>query len=240
MEKEQLHNRIVREIIARVASGEYPAGWRLPAERVLCREFDVARGTLRKALTYLKELSVLTIKPNSGIYVRELSETTLPQSVLPPDFRRVDLQDIIDARKAIELAAFKQATKRITNRELEQLRHLVDRMAASVDDLPAFLHLDMAFHRAIVQASGNVVLRTAYEAIHEYHRFSAIYTSQGTSDEREALDYHRRWLAALEKKDYRTGSQILSKHLDAIVKTNSRPVRPKANTPRTSKARNVS
>src|SRR5436305_3664470 len=114
MQKDHLHNRIVREVIARVAGGTYPAGHRLPAERDLCREFDVARGTLRKAITQLREMGVLRVKPNSGIYVQGLPRTKLPNSVLPPDFSQVDLSDVVEARKAIELVAFKQATQRIT------------------------------------------------------------------------------------------------------------------------------
>jgi DNA-binding FadR family transcriptional regulator len=221
MQKEHLHNAIVREVIARVASGTYAPGHRLPAERELCREFDVARGTLRKALLQLRDLGVLRIKPNSGIHVQGLPKNKLSPAILPPDFGDVDLSDVIEARKAIEVAACAQATRRVTARQLGELRGLVEQMAASVDDLPAFLELDMAFHRAVVRASGNPVLRTAFDSIHDYHRFSAVYTSQREGDEREALDYHRRWLAALEKRDAAGGSRILSRHLDAVANGHS-------------------
>jgi DNA-binding FadR family transcriptional regulator len=230
MDNESLHNRIVREIIARVASGEYPAGRRLPGERALCREFDVARGTLRRALLQLKELGVLAIRPGSGVYVGKLSQTSIPQDVLPPDCRSVDLQDIIDARKAIETAAFRQAARRITAGELRDLRRLVERMEAAVGDLPAFLELDLEFHRAIVRASGNAVLCTAFDAIYQYHRFSAIYTSRRDDDERAALACHRQWLAALEKRDVAAGTRILGRHLEAIAGPNGRPARRKSQT----------
>src|SRR4051812_7716778 len=165
MQKDHLHNRIVREIIARVAGGTYPPGFRLPSERELCREFDVARGTLRKALVQLREMGVLRVKPNSGIYIQGLPRKKLPREVLPRDFADVDLADVIEARKAIEVAAFRQATTRINSAQTRGLRTLIAKMAAAVDDLPVFLELDMAFHRAVVSASGNPVLRTAFDAI---------------------------------------------------------------------------
>jgi DNA-binding FadR family transcriptional regulator len=217
MQKDHLHNRIVREVIARVASGTYAPGHRLSAERELCREFDVARGTLRKALNQLRGLGVLRIKPNSGITVQGMPKNKLSPAILPPEFGEVDLADVIEARKAIEVAAFAQATRRVTASQIRELRGLVDQMAQRVDDLPAFLELDMAFHRAVVAASGNPVLRTAFDAIHDYHRFSSVYTSQSEGDERAALEYHRRWLAALEKRDAAGGSRILSRHLDAVA-----------------------
>jgi DNA-binding FadR family transcriptional regulator len=221
MEKEHLHNRIVREVIARVASGTYPSGHRLSAERELCREFDVARGTLRKALLQLRELGVLRIKPNSGIYVQGMPRHKLSPAILPPDFGDVDLSDVIAARKAIEVAAFAQATRRVNAAQIRALRGLVEKMAASVDDLPAFLERDRAFHRAVVAASGNPVLRTAFDSIHDYHRFSSVYTAQREGDEHEALDYHRRWLAALERRDAAGGTRILCRHLDAVANGHS-------------------
>ncbi|HOA73104.1 MAG TPA: FCD domain-containing protein [Phycisphaerae bacterium] len=216
MQRDHLHNLIVREIIARVASGTYAVGRRLPAERVLCEEFHVARGTLRKALSMLEELGVVQIKANSGVYVRGVTHTELPQTFLPPDFKRVDLDDIIVARKAIELAALRQAVGRIAPRDLRALRGLLQRMASAVDDLPAFLELDLTFHQSLVRASGNAVLATAFEAIYDYHRFSAVYTSQQEGEEARALRHHERLLAAIEAEDVGTACRVLDRHLDSI------------------------
>ena len=106
MEKDQLHNKVIREILALIFSGAYGIGQRLPAERTLCKQFGVSRGTLRKALANLASMEVVSIKPTSGVYVENVSQANLPENVLPLDCGNVNLQDIIDARKAIELAAF--------------------------------------------------------------------------------------------------------------------------------------
>jgi DNA-binding FadR family transcriptional regulator len=221
MDRDHLHNKIIREIIARVASGSYAAGQRLPGERVLCEEFDVARGTLRKALSTLEELGVLRIKANSGIYVQGVSPARLPRTFLPRDFDRVDLEDVVTARKAIELSALRQAVDRITARDLESLHTLLDRMAGALDDLPRFLELDLAFHQALVRASGNVVLATAFEAIYDYHRFSAVYTSQQEGEEEQALRFHERLIGAIEKRDVRAACRVLERHLDDIQRYSS-------------------
>jgi GntR family transcriptional regulator, transcriptional repressor for pyruvate dehydrogenase complex len=225
MDRQRLHNQIVREIIARVAGGRYREGERLPAERSLCGELKVARGTLRKALGILEELGVVAVKPNSGIYVRGLGEARLPRSLLPPDFDQVDLRDIIDARKAIETAAVRLAAQRITDAQLAHLVRLVERMSGAVEDLAEFLELDLAFHQGIVRASGNAVLGTAFEAIYDYHRFSAVYTSQQEGDEQEALDCHRALLRALGNRDSRKACRILVKHLEAMGRYDRRPNR---------------
>lgn len=225
MDRDHLHNKIVREIIARVASGSYAVGCRLPAERSLCEEFEVARGTLRKALSALEELGVLRIKPNSGIYVQGVAHAKLPQTYLPPHFQSVDLDDVVTARKAIELAALRQAVGRIGPRERKALRALLERMASALDDLPTFLELDLAFHQALVRASGNAVLATAFEAIYDYHRFSALYTSQQEGEEAEALRFHERLLTAIEDGNVAAACRVLERHLDAIKRYSAAPLK---------------
>ncbi|WP_428939417.1 FadR/GntR family transcriptional regulator [Fontivita pretiosa] len=216
MERDRLDNRIVREIIARVASGTYAQGKRIPSERSLCREFGVARGTLRKAMAQLRRLGVLTVRPNSGVYVRGVIPGKLPHRYLPPHFADIDLDDVVEARMAIELAAVAQATRRVGPADLKRLRDLVDRMAASLDNLPVFLDLDLAFHQALVRASGNAVLARAFEAIYDYHRFSTVYTSQREGEEAKALAYHRRLLEALHRGDASRCRLILRQHLQSI------------------------
>ena len=218
MEKDQLHNKIIREILALIFSSTYTIGQRLPAERTLCRQFCVSRGTLRKALANLACMGVVSIKPNSGVYVENVSQAKLPEDVLPLDCGKVNLQDIIDARKAIELAAIERACERITQKQRKELAHLLDKMISAIDDLSKFLKLDMQFHQALVQASGNVVLITAFQAIYEYHRFSSVFTSQREGEEELALDYHSKLLAALEKGNAKASHRILANHLDYMRK----------------------
>ena len=218
MEKEQLHNKVIREILALIFSSTYAVGQRLPAERTLCKQFGVSRGTLRKALANLASMKVVSIRPNAGVYVENISGVKLSKDVLPIDFGNANLQDIIDARKAIELAAIERACERITHKQRKKLAHLLDEMVSAIDDLPKFLRLDMQFHQALVQASGNVVLITAFQAIYEYHRFSSVFTSQQEGEEELALDYHCKLLSALEKHNVRASRRILAKHLDYMRK----------------------
>ena len=218
MQKQQLHNKVIREVLALVLSGTYGIGQRLPAERTLCKQFGVSRGTLRKALAHLASMRVVSIKPNSGVYVENISQAKLSEDVLPLDFGNVNLQDVIDARKAIELAAVDRTCERITHQQRKELARLLDKMASAIDDLPRFLRLDMQFHQALVRASGNVVLITAFQAIYEYHRFSSVFTSQHEGEEELALDYHSKLLAALEKGNAKASHRILAKHLDYMRK----------------------
>ena len=218
MQKDKLSNKVMREIISSIALGVYAEGQRLPGERKLCEQFGVSRGTLRDAISDLDHLGVVTVRPQSGVYVNGLSDAVLPDRLLPRNMGRVSLDDIIYARKTIELAAVELACGRIRASHLRQLEDLLGKMADSLDDLFEFLQHDLAFHQSLVRFSGNAVLVTAFEAIYEYHKFSSVFTSQEEGEEQVALEAHRTLLDKLAKRDVKACRRILSHHLDHMKK----------------------
>lgn len=213
MDKDSLHNKLVREIIARIFSGRYENGAKLPAERLLSADFNLSRGTVRQALASLVELGVIEIRHGSGAYVKSISRQAIPHGYLPPDFNNVSLEDILVARQAIETACGSLACANITAAQVKQLKSLIADMESSIEDIPVFLKHDIDFHHAIVMASQNRPLITAFEAIYEYHKYSQVFTTQRPGDEQTALDYHRRMLAAIEKRDAVAVASAITGHL---------------------------
>ncbi|WP_299949920.1 GntR family transcriptional regulator [uncultured Ruegeria sp.] len=61
------------EILARLQSGQYAIGMRLPTEGALARAFDVSRVTVRKSLEMLVRAGYLTSRQGSGYSVATLS-----------------------------------------------------------------------------------------------------------------------------------------------------------------------
>jgi GntR family transcriptional repressor for pyruvate dehydrogenase complex len=219
MNKDLLHNKIIRELLGRVYSGQYEVGCKLPAERVLCAELGVSRGTVREAMGNLASLGVIDIRHGSGAYVCRIQREAIPSSLLPQDFNDVTLADILVARKAIETVAAQLACRRIRAVGIKKLQRLIDCMEASLDNLPLFLKYDMDFHYAIVRAAGNRPLEMAFAAIYEYHKYSMVFTSQHPGDEATALAYHRRMLDAIERRDTAGAAAAVSEHLETMVET---------------------
>jgi len=57
---------ILRE---RITSGEIPPGRRIPSHTELEQEFELARGTIKKALALLKGEGLLVTAPGRGLFV---------------------------------------------------------------------------------------------------------------------------------------------------------------------------
>ncbi len=217
MDKDTLQNKVVKKLIAMVACGQYGGVESLPAERKLAQQFGVSRGTLRKALEQLAELGLVDIKPGSGAYVHQRSFADVPEALLPAGVRKVSIEDMMAARKAIEVAAIDAAVKKMTDEQVSHLQKIVSDMAYFVTNLPEFVRLDMAFHRYLVECSDNPVLLAAYNAIDEYHRYLQVVTTQNDECEQLSLAYHLRIAASVAKRDCALAKQVLAEHLDNVV-----------------------
>ena len=95
MNKDSFANKLVREILARIFTGEYAIDSRLPPERAWAIEFSISRGTVRQALGILAELGVIAIRRGSGVYVQGLSQSGILTDYLPRGIARVNLEDIL-------------------------------------------------------------------------------------------------------------------------------------------------
>ncbi|MEN6386193.1 MAG: FadR/GntR family transcriptional regulator [Phycisphaerales bacterium] len=219
MDKDLLGIKVVRKVILLVSTGQFKQGQKLPAERMLCEKLGVSRGTLRQGLADLQSLGVIKIVPRSGIYIKKYSEKKLPQKVLPPNFKDVSLEDIINARKIIEIPSIELACKKGTKEDIKVLGNTIVKMENTVDDLPEFLQYDMNFHQMIVAMSKNLVLVTAFEAISDYLKYSQVYSSIHEGEEEKALNYHRKIFNAIRDKNAKQGGKLLEQHLEEIVKS---------------------
>lgn len=69
MGKEPLHSIVASRAEARIRSGEWAPGTRLPPERELCRVLDISRATLRQALAELEQRGLISRHQGRGTFV---------------------------------------------------------------------------------------------------------------------------------------------------------------------------
>jgi GntR family transcriptional regulator len=66
-----LYAAVADHIAARIAAGELAPGARLPGERDLAAEYQVAIGTVRRATEELRERGLVLTLPGKGTYVAQ-------------------------------------------------------------------------------------------------------------------------------------------------------------------------
>jgi GntR family transcriptional regulator len=62
--------QVVDHLEARIRSGDLAPGARLPGERELAAEYQVALGTVRRAMRELRERGLVVTTPSKGTFIR--------------------------------------------------------------------------------------------------------------------------------------------------------------------------
>jgi GntR family transcriptional repressor for pyruvate dehydrogenase complex len=215
--RQSLSDDIAQRISQLIKSGEYQLGARLPAITSMARQFGVGSPTLREALKKLETVGVVDIRHGSGVYVARTPDSILISNpVFEMTASRKLLVDLIEARIPIELQTVALAARHATAEHLAEMSRLLAEAGASFDD-PALLNkVNLAFHRQIALASGNVVMHQILEVLSTLFR----------QEQRLILDIHGRReddhaehleiLEAVRARDEELATVRMQRHLERV------------------------
>ena len=107
---------VMRKIETALLDGTWPAGARLPAERVLAQEYGVARNTVREATQRLVARGLLQSRRGAGVYVTDQLRAGIasPWGQLVADHPALR-DDILEFRRVLEGATAYFAALRDAN-----------------------------------------------------------------------------------------------------------------------------
>lgn len=146
--REQVRDALLRDILR----GVYAPGDRL-VEMKIARDLGTSQAPVREALRELEALGFITSQPHRGAVVG--------------DVWRRGLHEIYAVRGGLEELATRLATPRLRG-DVRALQREVDAMkAAALDgDVDALIAHSYRFHRAILEASDNLLLLSVWQGLH--------------------------------------------------------------------------
>jgi DNA-binding FadR family transcriptional regulator len=158
--KTNLADTAIEAIRGEILSKRWAVGGKLPNEATLSSMLSVSRGTVREAVRVLASQGLLETRQGSGTYVLSTTDTALPLTMA----RRAGLRDLFEARCALDVEAARLAAVRQTPQTVATLRTLlVQRGNFEGGDKAAFVTRDLAFHQAVIAASGNRAMIEIYD-----------------------------------------------------------------------------
>lgn len=201
-----------------IRQGGYKPGDRLPAERELIVSLGVSRNTLRRALEALERDGAIWRHVGKGTFVAAHggdagsgSLAELSQQVTPVQLMR--------ARLALEPAIAREAAINASNEAVKRLKISRDRAveAPNWDDYEA---QDDHFHRAVAEASGNVLLLSLFDQLNQVRRAVAwntvIRNSARPPRDHSSFNEHDEILAAIEARDPAAAQAAMRKHIASV------------------------
>ncbi|WP_069773524.1 FadR/GntR family transcriptional regulator [Streptomyces sp. LUP30] len=156
-----LHGRVLDALGPAITAGEYPPGSVLRTDE-LAQRFDVSRSVMREAVRVLESMHLVESRRRVGVTVRPKAEWNVydPQVIrwrLAGADRPHQLRSLTVLRSAIEPVAAGLAATHATAEQCAELTRCALGMVANSRGhrLQDYLFHDVAFHRVILDASGN-------------------------------------------------------------------------------------
>ncbi|MBF9153099.1 FadR/GntR family transcriptional regulator [Novosphingobium jiangmenense] len=212
---DRLYQDLARALMDELASGRYPVGTRLPAERDLAVRFEVSRPTVREAIIALEVQGLVEVRIGSGAYVKRL-----PGEEDRPGFN-VTAFELTEARLLFEGEAAALAATQVTDEDVAAIEVLVQRIAEENQDPNGTESADREFHLAIARATRNVAVYQAIERLWDLRATSPeaalLHEKARHAQIKPVVEEHTAVLEALKARDPNAARAAMRAHLSAVL-----------------------
>lgn len=212
--------QIREQLLRRITTGELGPGARVPSERELSEQFEVARTSVREAIQGLLSLGYIERRGNRTWVAERLPEV----AVRGGDDKKVFVRQLFETRRLLEVPIFALAAERSDDDDHAVVSALLARFDEPLS-LGEFRHLDREFHTVIASTCGNPLLIELYGKVLDQLFRSSEFESL-LSDERnttvvqrivaDAIDGHRAIVDAFMANDAVAMECAVVGHLDTI------------------------
>lgn len=164
---------------------------------------QVSRGPVREAFRALEQVGLVRTEKNRGVFVRTVS--------------LAEADEIYAVRAVLEEAACRMLAVSIDARKLAVLRDWLDAMRAALDaqDHDAYARANVAFHDALVAASGNLKLYETYRRlVCELSLFRRAALVVHADAMERSLAEHRAILTALASREPEQAAALMHAHVN--------------------------
>jgi DNA-binding GntR family transcriptional regulator len=191
--------RAYRHVKDRVLTGKLPGG-ELISEGEIAEALGISRTPVRAAFTQLESEGLLKLYPKRGALVVPVSAQ--------------ELEEVIETRWVIE----RYAIERAMGRPAELAKRLT-KSAGRQARLKGgeFVEADRAFHRALVEATGNTILLGLYDSLRDRQRRMARATMRDADSARRTAAEHAEIADAVAAGDRDRALTALRAHLDGAL-----------------------
>jgi DNA-binding FadR family transcriptional regulator len=222
----RLHREMMRQLVTEIVDGTRPEGEMLPREVDLAKRFDVSRGVTRECIRALEERGLLSVRHGRGATVTpreqwDIFDPDVISALLEGSAAVEVLGDYLECRRILEIECAGLAAERGRADDHDELKRCFGRMEAAVRSRDggaeaAFHDADIAFHQALVDATGNLALGTLTRRIHDALLAARYPLARPTYRRRRALPEHDAILRAVVGGDADGARVAMAEHLATV------------------------
>ena len=219
MARTALHDDVLDALGRRIVGGELAVGAVLTLD-IIDTEHDVSRSVSREAVRVLESMGMVASRRRVGVTVQprtswHVFDPRLIRWRLDSDDRAAQLRSLGELRSGFEPVAAGLAAERATPEQCGALATAASDMVVHgrSGDLEAFLQADVAFHRILLEASGNEMLAALDGVVAEVLAGRTHHHLMPAHPKDEAVDLHVEVSRAV-RSGYVTGARAA---MEAII-----------------------
>jgi DNA-binding GntR family transcriptional regulator len=200
LSRELLSDQAYDVIRKSIIDGTFAPGEQL-VESQLARKLNISQAPMREALRKLSHEGLVTTIPRRGSFVTEVSEEQAEQAR--------------EVRCSLEELAARLTAGRLSDLHAQRLQDIVNEMwkAARKKDIAAFRIHDTAFHRTVMEASGNEYLPRLWGQIEpSLHSLQVVSSPRYAGDWKAMAQAHADLIDVLEGDDAVAAGQRFREH----------------------------
>src|SRR4051794_10880774 len=151
----KLSRRLFEQLADEIKSGRLAPGARLPTEHALTRAARVSRTVVREAVAALRAEGLVITRQGVGAFV-SAEPTRAPFRIEPERMQSLgDILSVMELRLGVEIESAGLAAERAGKPQLRAIGAALEAIERAAAQDKTAVDEDLAFHRAIAEATGN-------------------------------------------------------------------------------------
>ena len=215
----KLSRQLFEQLAGEIRSGRLAPGARLPTEHALTRAARVSRTVVREAVAALRAEGLVITRQGVGAFV-SAEPTSAPFRIEPERLQSLDeILNVMELRLGVEIESAGLAAERATKNQVRSITSALEAIERASDAGGSAVDEDLAFHRAIAQATGNAEFPRFLQFIgrHLIPRRTVTNLPERMGGQRAYLaiiqEEHRRIANAIAARDPKAAREAMRRHL---------------------------
>ncbi len=204
--RRSLHDELIDRLRDMIVMGDLKPGTKVP-EQSLAEKFGVSRTPLREALKVLASEGLITLTPNKGA---SISDLTLE-----------DLEEAFPVMAALEALSGELACVHISDQEIAVICRVHNQMVVhyQANEMPEYFRCNQEIHKRILEAAANDTLTNIYRGLSGRVRRARYFANISPRRWAQAVSEHEEIIATLKCRNGAALGQVLKRHLENKLET---------------------
>lgn len=208
-----LVSRVTEALRAEILSGRLATNAAMPTQSEVAQAFHVSQTVVRETMRNLRALGLVEVSQGRRPRIKPVDPQPA-MDVLGALMCRcgASLEDLIQARRALEAETAALAAQRANSHQIQQLAQTIEEMKRWPDNERHLVAANLAFHRGLAEAAGNTVLVVLLSTLAGLTR-ELLHRTFPVAGNEHAVCSHARILDAIRVRDVDASRRAMLEHM---------------------------